>query len=120
LATWNEVARRTVAALRFQGDPADPRFREVVAQLRREDDDFRRMWNDHDARPLTTGVAPIVVDGFGFGEFPWQTLDVPGGYFMTVWIAPADSFEWRAIEFLRSTIVTTDAASSDGRYREAG
>jgi transcriptional regulator with XRE-family HTH domain len=121
LETWKAVARRTVAALRFQGDPGDPRFREVVAQLRNEDEDFRRIWNDHDARPLTTGVAPIVVDGFGFGEFPWQTLDVPGGYFMTVWIAPAGSFEWRAIEFLRSMTVTMDAdASAVPRYREAG
>jgi hypothetical protein len=116
LETWRTVARRTVGALRFQGDPTDPRFQEIVGRLRAEDEDFRRLWNDHDARPLTSGVAPIVVNGFGFGEFPWQTLAVPGGYFMTVWIAPAGSFEWRAIEFLRASI---DRNSIGAPYRDA-
>jgi transcriptional regulator with XRE-family HTH domain len=80
---WRETARSTVAALRFHGEPGDPRVHEIVSALQ-NDVDFAQMWADHEARPLSCGVAPNFVPGYGWVNLPWQVLDVPGGYFMNV------------------------------------
>ncbi|MCS5723778.1 helix-turn-helix transcriptional regulator [Herbiconiux sp. CPCC 203407] len=82
---YPESARSTVAALRFHGDPANPRFREIVGQLSVSDPLFRRFWSEHDARPLTEGTTMISVEGSEMVEFPWQILEVPGGFFMALW-----------------------------------
>lgn len=107
LGGWSEVAMNAVAALRFQSDPADPRLHEIVGGLSVRDADFRRMWANHAARPLSAGAAPVVIDGLGFGEIPWQALDVPGGYTMIVYLAPAGSFAARAIDHLKATLAAT-------------
>lgn len=116
LEGWQSVARSTVAALRFHGDPADPRLQEIVGELSVRDPDFRRMWADHDAHPLDSGTAPVLVDGFGFGEFPWQILNIPGGHFMTVWLALPGTFAADAIAHLRRTL-RTDARGAHGGAR---
>jgi hypothetical protein len=98
---WRSIARGAVAALRFQGDPADPRLQEIVGELSVRDADFREMWADHEANPLSAGSAPLMVDGFGTGEFDWQILNVPDGLFMMVWLAAPGGFADAAFEFLR-------------------
>lgn len=50
LPDWPEIAAQTVAALRAEADPHDPRTARLVAELE-ADEDFRRLWARHDARP---------------------------------------------------------------------
>ena len=110
---WKSVAQRSVAALRFHGDPSDPRLQEIVGVLSVRDADFRRMWADHQARPLDSGIVLAPVDGFGFGPIPWQQLEIPGGYFMVVYLAVAGEFAGEAIEHVRSRLGAI-AATVDG------
>ena len=107
LGGWTEVAMNAVAALRFQSDPTDPRLHEIVGGLSVRDADFRRMWANHAARPLSAGSAPVVIDDFGFGEVPWQALQVPGGFTMIVYLAPAGSFAADAIDHLKAGLAAT-------------
>ena len=51
LDTWAEVAAQTAAALRAEADPSDPRAARLVAELERDDEEFRRLWARHEARP---------------------------------------------------------------------
>ncbi len=50
LPDWPEIAAQTVAALRAEADPHDPRTAQLVAGLE-ANDDFRGLWARHDARP---------------------------------------------------------------------
>ncbi|RRR70056.1 helix-turn-helix domain-containing protein [Streptomyces sp. RP5T] len=47
---WPEIAAQTAAALRAEADPRDPRVGRLVSELE-ADEDFRRLWARHDARP---------------------------------------------------------------------
>jgi transcriptional regulator with XRE-family HTH domain len=98
---WAALASTVVAALRFHGDPADPRLQQIVGELSVREPLFRRLWADHTAVPLTSGVVPAYIEGFGPGEFPWQNLNVPGGLFMGIWPAPPGTFAGDVIEHLR-------------------
>jgi len=99
MAGWAAAARELTGALRYYGDPDDPRLRELVGELS-SDSDFDRLWSLHDARPLTSGTSPVYVEGVGFGEVPWQALTVPGGFFLIVHLAPPGSFGSRAFQRL--------------------
>jgi transcriptional regulator with XRE-family HTH domain len=101
LEGWKEVARQTVAALRYNADPVDTRLQQIVGALSVRDADFRDLWGTHQANPLEFGVAPVLVDGFGFGTVPWHTLEVAGGYFLTAYLATPDTFSFAAIDYLR-------------------
>jgi transcriptional regulator with XRE-family HTH domain len=103
---WRSIARGAVAALRFHGDPTDPRMQEIVGELSVRDADFRAIWADHEAQPLTAGTSPLSVVDFGVGEFDWQILNVPDGHFMMVWLAAPGSFAAAAFEFLRRKLHT--------------
>jgi transcriptional regulator with XRE-family HTH domain len=111
---WKGVAQRTVAALRYHGDPADPRLREIVGQLSVRDVDFRRMWADHQARPLDSGVVLAPVDGVGLGPVPWQQLEIPGGFFMIVYLSVPGEFSGTAIEHVRRRLEASAALHDDG------
>lgn len=60
---WPEIAEQTVAALRAEADPRDPETVRLIAELE-TDEDFRRLWAMHDARPsrdeLKRFAHPIV------------------------------------------------------------
>ena len=86
-AMWQGTARNTVAALRFHGEPSDPRLQEIVGELSVRDADFREIWADHEARPYDHGTAPALIEGFGPAELPWQILNIPDGLFMVLWLA---------------------------------
>jgi hypothetical protein len=79
---YEDLARSVVAALRFYGDPDNPRLREVVGELSVIDPVFRRMWSQHEARPLTSGSVRVAIDGSEVVDMPWQILEVPCGFFM--------------------------------------
>jgi transcriptional regulator with XRE-family HTH domain len=101
LERWRSIARGAVAALRFHGDPSDLRLQEIVGNLSMRDADFRAMWADHNAHPLSSGTSPLVVVDFGVEEFDWQILNIPDGYFMMVWLAAPGSAAAAAFDFLR-------------------
>ena len=105
---WKNVAGHAVAALRFNGDPADERLQQIVGALSVRDPDFRSLWADHQARPFESGTAPVLVDGFGFGSVPWHTLEIPGGFFLTAYLA-TESFSAAAIAFLREQSAATSS-----------
>lgn len=78
LHDWEECARRTVAAWRFRADPADPRLRELVADLSREHPDFRQIWDRHEARPAYVEPFRQHVDGVGEMALRVHTFRVHG------------------------------------------
>jgi transcriptional regulator with XRE-family HTH domain len=106
IADFVDIARSTVAALRFNADPDNPRLREIVGQLSVDSPLFRQMWTDHDARPMTEGTVPISVDGSEFVTFPWQILEVPGGFSMTVWPVPDGTRAHELLIQIRETKLT--------------
>jgi len=105
---WRATARATIAALRFHGDPDDPRMRDIVGTLAVRDQDFRSMWAQHEAKPLTRGIAPNYLDGFGWFELPWQVLDVPAGCFVSVSIAAQGTTAAAAIRHLTRRLRAVD------------
>jgi transcriptional regulator with XRE-family HTH domain len=74
---WERTASEAVAALRLNSDPDDPRLHEVVRMLS-ADADFARLWARYDVRTDTTGTEAMYVPPFGFVEFGYQDLAVPG------------------------------------------
>ncbi|ACU73225.1 transcriptional regulator, XRE family [Catenulispora acidiphila DSM 44928] len=63
LPDWPQIAEQTVAALRAEADVRDPQTVQLIAELE-GDEDFRRLWVRHDARPsrdeLKRFAHPIV------------------------------------------------------------
>jgi transcriptional regulator with XRE-family HTH domain len=91
--SWNDTARRLVAALRFQSDPSSPRLHEILGTLSVEHRKFRQLWSMHEAFPQTTGITMSHIEGHGWVDLRWLTLDVPGevGHFVTTFYADAGS-----------------------------
>lgn len=101
-----DVARSTVAALRYYGDPSSPRHRELVGELSVSNPLFRRLWSEHDARPLSHGTAWISIDGSEAVEVPWQVLEVPGGFFMAFRPVEEGSRAHQLFQQVRATKMT--------------
>ena len=104
--SWQQVARRSVAALRFHGDPEHPRFRQIVDHLLASNQFFQQWWAEHDARPLTEGSTPIRVEGFGLVEFSRVHLEIPDGFFMTGWFADSGTPGHHVLEHFRANRLT--------------
>jgi transcriptional regulator with XRE-family HTH domain len=77
LPDWPEIAAQTVAALRAEADPHDPRTARLVAELE-TDDDFRRLWARHDARPSRDELKRFVHPVVGELALRRQSLTVGG------------------------------------------
>jgi transcriptional regulator with XRE-family HTH domain len=107
-AQWQRLARSTVAALRFHGDPSDPRLQQIVGELSIREPLFRAFWADYDAAPLTSGVVPAYVAGFGIVDFPWQNLHAPGGLLLGVWPAPPGTAAFAVLQRLRAGLRRRD------------
>ncbi|MDO9398239.1 MAG: helix-turn-helix transcriptional regulator [Herbiconiux sp.] len=103
---WQQIAQRSVSALRFHGDPEHPRFQEIVNQLLPTSEYFRRYWEEHDARPYTETPAWIGIDGFGAVEFSSVALDIPDGFFMATWTAEPGTTGQEVLEHFRANRVT--------------
>jgi transcriptional regulator with XRE-family HTH domain len=103
---WRRIARNTVAALRFHGDPHHPRFQQIIGELSIGDVHFRRMWADHDASPLSEGSASIPIEGKGPVLFSNITLETADGLFLTAWPTAPGTPAHDALELLRSSRLT--------------
>lgn len=83
LPSWREGASTTVARVRYYGNHADPRWKQIVAWLL-DDDDFRRLWEQHEARPLTSGTAPNYFARYGWVDMRWQVLEAHPGLYTVI------------------------------------
>jgi len=102
-AAWEQTVADLTAALRFHAEPGEPRLDELVGRLSSRSQTFRRVWTDHDARPLREGWAPVGVEPFGTVTFRWQTLEVSGGeHFLSSFSGPPGSAAAAAVEYLRA------------------
>lgn len=83
---WERLATQVAAGLRFAGDPASPRYREIVDDLLARSADFRRIWARHDAFPWSAGHTTHDLPGFGAVEMTFQNLQIPGtgGHFLAI------------------------------------
>ncbi|WP_244259319.1 helix-turn-helix transcriptional regulator [Rathayibacter sp. VKM Ac-2759] len=102
---WDSVIRAHAAALRYSADPDHPRLRLLVASLSSRSKVFREAWASHEARPKRGGTAPVLVEPFGFIDFRWQTLDVPGGgLYLTTFFGEAGTPPAAAIDYLAAKL----------------
>lgn len=127
LPSWQDGARTTVSRVRYYGNPADPRWQQIVALLL-EDDDFRELWRQHEALPLTSGTAPNYFPQHGWVEMRWQILEAhPGLYTVVCYGAPGSVGE-QALADLQAELTagalkrpSSDATPTSGsrlaRYR---
>ncbi|GAA2246772.1 helix-turn-helix transcriptional regulator [Herbiconiux moechotypicola] len=101
-AEWESTLREMTAAFRYHGDLDDPGFHQIVGALTNRYPLFRTLWAEHDARPQLSGVRPAHVDTFGWVDFRWQTLDVPGPapHFITILFPTAGSRGIEALDHL--------------------
>lgn len=131
LASWQEGARTSVSRVRYYGNPTDPRWQQVVALLM-EDADFRAMWDEHEALPLTSGVAPNYFPEYGWVDTKWQILEAhPGLYTVICYGVPGSVGEQALLDLqqaLRDGTMTLPAAGAStptsesplARYRGTG
>ena len=110
---WETLAADCAAALRFYGDPADPRLQEIVGSLSSRFPEFRELWARHDARPFTSGRSRSLIDGVGLVELRFQNLTVPGetGHSLTTFFAEPGTPGVGAIAYLAATV---EAAKNTG------
>jgi DNA-binding XRE family transcriptional regulator len=102
-AAWEQTVADLTAALRFHAVSGEPRLEELVERLSARSHTFRRVWADHEARPLREGWAPVRVEPLGTVTFRWQTLEVSGGeHFLSSFSGPPGSAAAAAVEYLRA------------------
>jgi transcriptional regulator with XRE-family HTH domain len=103
---WPEAAERTAATLRYGSDPRDRRLQEIVGTLSIRDEEFRRLWARHDARPYLNGSIEQEVHGHGRVTLWCQTLEVPGArrHVLTAFHAPAGSQAAEVLAALREEL----------------
>ncbi|MET9759717.1 helix-turn-helix transcriptional regulator [Streptomyces sp. NPDC006372] len=83
---WAEIAAQTVAHLRLQAGhhPGDAATAELVAELSRASEDFRRLWADHLVNPCDHGVKHLHHPVAGLLTLPYETLTIPGAPDQTI------------------------------------
>ncbi|MCX4985796.1 helix-turn-helix transcriptional regulator [Streptomyces sp. NBC_00572] len=77
---WDKAAAETVATLHLYAGshPDDPQLTELVGELSLRDQDFRRMWADHDVRTHATGTKHLHHPLVGDLALDYVTLNVAG------------------------------------------
>ncbi|MFJ6652628.1 helix-turn-helix domain-containing protein [Microbacterium sp. NPDC091313] len=112
---WDRVVRDTTAALRYYGDPDDPRLSALVETLSRRSAVVRDTWASHEAKPKRGGVAPALVEPFGYINFRWQTLEVPGGgQYLTFFFGDPGSTAAAAIDYLSARLKVSEELAKSG------
>jgi transcriptional regulator with XRE-family HTH domain len=104
LRAWDAVYREMIAALRFYGDPDDPRLQEIVGECSVRHRPFRAIWAEYEVRPFTRRSLRLAVAPFGWLDFDMQTLELstaPGHYVVT-YLAEEGSPAAAAIEHFTS------------------
>ncbi|MFG6501839.1 hypothetical protein [Microbacterium sp. P05] len=104
---WYAVASYFASALRYYGDPEDPRYEEIRAALR-ADPEFERIWGRHDAGPLSQQIPRprLLLEGVGWLEFDYEVFEVPrvpGQAIIVLWF-DADTGDDLIIERLADTL----------------
>ncbi|MQY07631.1 helix-turn-helix domain-containing protein [Actinomadura macrotermitis] len=74
---WPAIAAQTAAALRAEAGPRDPETARLVAELE-ADEDFRRLWARHDARPSRDELKRFAHPVVGELALRRQSLTVGG------------------------------------------
>lgn len=102
IAEWEDTLRELTAALRYHGDPDDPRLQEIVGTLSARYPTFRTIWAEHGAKPQVSGRKRTYIAPLGWVEFRWQTLEIPRtrGQFITTFFGEPGSLAARAIAYL--------------------
>lgn len=94
-ATWDEVARASVSAMRLSAGfhPPHPEVAPLVAELHAASPEFRRLWDDEDVAGLAVTHKVIRHPVVGVLHLSYQTFDVRSapGQQLTVATAPAGS-----------------------------
>jgi transcriptional regulator with XRE-family HTH domain len=110
------MIREYIMALRFCGDPDDPRLQDVVGRLSTQHVSFRRIWAEHHVKQPSTGTLSTVIEPFGRISLTWQTLGIPRspGQFLTTYMAEPASRAAEALAALSSR-GTSDPAVATGR-----
>ncbi|ARC58612.1 hypothetical protein AS850_16100 [Frondihabitans sp. 762G35] len=121
LGEWATTAKGTVEALRYWGDTDDLRFQRVVGGLLERDADFKRIWFEYGARPITTGSSPSPVEGYGFVDFPWHVIQTPEGHHVVVWGRKKGSLADEIIGRLQARLLSgeSEGETNVGVIREA-
>ena len=103
---WEATLREMISSLRFQGDPDDSRFQEIVGRLSTRHLIFRRVWGEHAAQPQTGGVKRVDIPPFGWVDFRWQTLEIPrpGRQYLTTFSGEPGSQAAAAIAYLSARL----------------
>jgi transcriptional regulator with XRE-family HTH domain len=111
---WEKLAADCVAALRFHGDPDDPRLREIVGSLSLRFREFRELWARHDARPFSSGRSRSRIDGVGLVDLCFQNFAVPGdsGHSLTTFFAEPGTPGIAAMAYLAATVEASTATST--------
>jgi len=111
---WEASALQTLAALRFESDPFDPRLHAIITTLAGIHPDFERMWARHDARPLMSGSVRAQIDELGPVDVRFQNFAIPGhgGYTLRTYFGDPDSDAAGALAYLALTLEPVRAASS--------
>ncbi|UFS94894.1 helix-turn-helix transcriptional regulator [Nocardia huaxiensis] len=107
---WERIAREEVGALRTElaQHPGDARLLEVIAELRRESQEFATLWNDHAVGERPHGVKRIRHAQAGILTVCYDTLVPPGvTTHSLVILTPADA----ATETALRTLVTGENAT---------
>ena len=111
---WETLAADCVAALRFHGDPSDPRMQEIVGTLSARFPEFRELWARHDARPFVSGRSRNYIEGVGLVELRFQNLTVPGdsGHSLTTFYAEPGTPGIDAMAYLAAIVEARQTAHS--------
>ena len=113
---WDRLLADHVRALRYWGDPADPRLQLLVASLSSRSRVFRQVWEAHEARPFRSGMIAAEVAPFGYLRFNWQVLEVPGrNQFLFAYFGdPQSPASAAAIDYLRAKVRVRQTMAHSG------
>lgn len=77
---WEQLAKGLMAQFRADSAryPDDPWFRELIEDLKKDNDEFRLWWSRHDVRNIPEGHKSMDHPVLGSLEFEHVTLQVPG------------------------------------------
>ncbi len=109
---WAQIAQQSVAALRAEADPRDPRIVELLAELR-ADADFARMWALHDVRPVRDEIKRFDHPEVGRLELRRQALTIAGAEDQVIIVYQAAAQSPSAAALARLSAPGPDAGWSD-------
>lgn len=112
---WAGAVWQATAALRYCAKTDHPRLQLLVASLSARSAVFRAAWASHEAHPQRGGVAPVHIEPFGYINFRWQTLEIPGGgLYLTTFLGDPDSPSSAALDYVRARLTLEEELRRSG------